>query len=286
MADGFRVVTTTGSRQPGRRAPGSMIGAVPYIFGVCRASALPGPVLVALLGDLGLTQSAAKALVHRVAGYGLLDLTRHGRVGVYRLAGQLRANFEQLRGAGASADWDGRFHVLVYDVPESRRALREAFLSAAARFGYRQLRPGVVVALRDASAGLGDLLSAAAAVTGWLDVDASASTRLIEHAWDLPALAGRYGDVISRLDAIKTAEADPLVAFRSLYEASSEAYQLLGEEGSLPRVALPEDWPAGRLGEALGRVLALLGPAATGHADAVINASRHAALVERDPGWG
>ena len=52
MADGFRVVTTTGSRQPGRRAPGSMIGAVPYIFGVCRASALPGPVLVALLGDL------------------------------------------------------------------------------------------------------------------------------------------------------------------------------------------------------------------------------------------
>jgi DNA-binding transcriptional regulator PaaX len=145
----------------------------------------------------------------------------------------------------------------------------------------------VVVALRDASAGLGDLLSAAAAVTGWLDVDASASTRLIEHAWDLPALAGRYGDVISRLDAmIKTAEADPLVAFRSLYEASSEAYQLLGEEGSLPRVALPEDWPAGRLGEALGRVLALLGPAATGHADAVINASRHAALAERDPGWG
>ena len=47
--------------------------------------------------------------------------------------------------------------------------------------------------------------------------------------------------MISRLDAIKTADADPLVAFRSLYEASSEAYQLLGEEGSLLRVALLED---------------------------------------------
>lgn len=259
------------------------ISKVPFVFGACRARALPGPVLVRLLGDLDQTPAAAKGLLHRLVTYSLLDLTRHGRVGVYRLSGRLREGFESLRDADAPTTWDGRFHVLVHQIPESRRAERETFVHAALRFGYRQLRPGVLVGLTDASAGLGELLTQAGVVPGWLEVDAPAAADIVDRAWDLPALAQRYAEAIAAAQR-PTLDHQGAEAFRVLFDASTPGYLMLAEEGQLPRWALPPDWPAPRLTAALGELDATLGPAAAAHADAVMSESRYAQLVERDEG--
>lgn len=260
-------------------------GKVPFVFGACRAVALPGPVLVRLLGDLGHSEAGAKGVLHRMVGYGLLDLERPGRVGVYRLAGQLRTSYESFRDSTDAPAWDGRFHTLIYDIPETRRALRESFLAASARFGYRQLRPGVLVALRDTSAGLGELLTIAGVVPGWFAAERNAAAEVISRAWDLDSLTARYRAAIGRLDEARGSDASGAAAFRLVQESSSEAYLLLSEEGTLPWAALPTDWPSAELAAALARTMESLGPAVAEHAESVIAASRYSDLVEADPGW-
>ena len=99
----------------------------PFIFALARAQALPGPILIDLMTDLEGTSSSNKALLHRMTTGGALEVSRVGRVGIYRMAGRLLAGFTAVRGDGPlrSGAWDGRFHALIYDIPESRRRERD-----------------------------------------------------------------------------------------------------------------------------------------------------------------
>ena len=163
------------------------ISAVPYCFGAAEAVGLPGPVLSSLLLALGHTPTGAKALLHRLSGWGLVSSTRHGRVAVHRLAGQLAEGYQQVVSPQPQRVWGGTFHTLLYDIPESRRRERDQLRAAAVGHGYRQLRPGVLVSPYDRSAGF--LPAFPGVVAGQLRLSTEAAAVVAERCWDLAASA-------------------------------------------------------------------------------------------------
>src|SRR5689334_13525020 len=99
---------TTVSGSVARRSP--TVGLVAYLFAISGRDELPGPALVELLGELGLTPAAARQLFVRMRAAGQLAGHRSGRRTVYRLAGPVARQVAALAGPPPSATWDGRFH--------------------------------------------------------------------------------------------------------------------------------------------------------------------------------
>jgi phenylacetic acid degradation operon negative regulatory protein len=70
--------------------------------------------------DLGVSPDAARALLSRICRQGQLSSEREGRTTRYRLAGEFARSFERVRDQSMArpAQWTGRFHALLYQVPE------------------------------------------------------------------------------------------------------------------------------------------------------------------------
>ncbi|MFB9183494.1 hypothetical protein ACFFX1_35650 [Dactylosporangium sucinum] len=190
------------SESPGGRSA----SLVPFLFGVARRPELPGAGLVRLLGDLGLTPAAARALLLRMRQEGKLASVRQGRGAGYRLAGEYGRRFERVRAGGRppAPQWPGAFHALLYQVPESRRAFRDALRRSAVQLGYGLLQPGVLVALDDRSEHLplGEAPPDALLLVTRLPLDERDAARAARVAWDLDALAGTYA---AHASALRTA---------------------------------------------------------------------------------
>lgn len=241
---------------PGRN-PNDAYGAVPFLFGCAQADSLPGPALVALLSDLGWSPPGARSLLHRMTRYGMLQMTRRGRVGHYRLAGRMREQFEAFGRPAAEPAWDGRFHLIAHQIPETRRRARDALISAASGHGYRQLRPGVLIAARDASVGfLPQFADEDIVAVGWLEVTAPERQAIADRCWQLAEAASeiRARAAALRVTADAPATGPSAVALRTLYDSVGASIATLLQRQTLPSALLPADWPAPELMQAIEAV--------------------------------
>lgn len=256
----------------------------PFIFALARATVLPGPCLVALMTDLAGTSSSNKALLHRMTVGGSLTMTRVGRVGTYRMSGRLLAGFSAVRGDGRlrSGSWDGRFHALIYDIPEAHRRDRDRLLMAAHQVGYRSVRPGLLISPTDEHHLL-DPESKARTLTAWITFPADEIHQVVARAWRLPEFRAEYDAAIDDLTRTVATDLEQLVgavALRTLFDAAATRTELLLREGELPDELTPPDWPAEQLRVLTQQIEQRLAPAAQAHVQAVIEASPYASLVE------
>lgn len=141
------------------------------VFGSLGAEAVPGPVVTAVLGLHGYTESAARNQIARLVQRGMLERSQQGRIAIYRLAPALRPSFTRLAGRAAPPAFDGSFAAVILAIPESRRPVRDRVLYTARFSGYRQLRPGVLIAVVEAAEALRAEISADIGAEGraWLD---------------------------------------------------------------------------------------------------------------------
>lgn len=172
---------------------------MPFLFGVAAAldrAELPGPVLVALLGDLGLTAPAARALIARMQRDGQLAGARRGRTVDYRLAGAFAESFHRIRTAATGAPWQGYFHAVLYQVPERHRAFRDLLRRTGLFVGYGLLQQGVLICPSDRRDRLGPVLARtpddAQVHFGQLHMDRAGAVAAAHTAWDLAALDRTY----------------------------------------------------------------------------------------------
>jgi phenylacetic acid degradation operon negative regulatory protein len=241
---------------------------VPFLFGLARRTGLPGPVLVRLLTDLALSESAARGLIARMQRAGQLAGTRHGRTVHYRLAGSFAQAFERIRTAPAPPAWQGAFHALLYQVPENRRAFRDQLRRAAVLAGYGVLQQGVLIALTDRRHELAGILADrprdSHVYFGQLAMATPDAARAAATAWDLPDLGRTFQAQARRLRAVLARRAGPprptgatLRRFENL--VSAPLTDTLRASG-LPAELLPEDWPLPDLRAALDEVMRHYGP--------------------------
>lgn len=248
------------------------MGLVCFVFGAARVSPggrLPGPVLMRLLADLGLSGSAARSLLLRMRQQGLLDSTHVGREAHYRLSPVLDAAQSRLAEqlTGHRPAWTGSFHAVLYEVPESHRDFRDRLRRTAGLLGYVTLRPGLVIATSDRWDQLTALLpppAHARVLAAKLSFSTDDSRRLATEVWHLHALAARYRTAIAGAQA-RTAAAErdrPAgpAAFQAFAAAALPLYTVAADDPDLPTALLPPDWPGHDLAAATTRSLQVFFP--------------------------
>ncbi|WP_170155058.1 PaaX family transcriptional regulator [Lentzea atacamensis] len=209
--------------------------------------------VVAALGRLGIGEHAARTALSRMGRRGLLRTLRRGRQAFLGLTEHgtevLHDGQRKLEGEIVDQHWDGRWTLLSFSVPESRRADRHALRTRLGWFGFGPLRSGLWVSTSaaDVSATLAelDLLDRAevfrAEAFMWTD-----PARIAAEAWDLPAIAAGYEDFLVRWADGAFGHLDEL-SRRILLGA--EWLLLIRRDPVLPSVLLPEGWPGTRAAE-------------------------------------
>ena len=215
--------------------------------------ALPLGALVDLLQEFSISETSARATVVRLAKRGMLGMERVGRLSRYRVTDEGRQDVgEQARAirefAAHPRDWDGRWTIAAFSVPEDQRQLRHHLRSYLRWLGFASLFDGLWVAPRGSTATLEQVFRT-------VGVDQFAVFRTSDDpcgrepltAWDLSGVEAAYraflaehGPVLDDLVAHGTTPARALVARTRVFEAW-RAFPTLDPD--LPQAWLPEGWP-------------------------------------------
>ena len=206
--------------------------------------------LVALMGDLDLDEQAVRSAVSRLKRRGVIAPERVDGAAGYRLTPHgeaiLEAGDARIFGRenGAAPVW----LLVVFSIPEERRALRHRLRARLQWLGLGTVAAGVWIAPAHAEAEVrraiddldlsghvdlfrGDHLGAAAAVAAWWDLDAiAAEYRAYVGAWEpalrtgggRPAGAGAFAGHVRQLDTWR---------------------RIPFHDPGLPVAVLPADWP-------------------------------------------
>lgn len=206
--------------------------------------------VITVLGRLGAREHATRATLSRLSRRGLLRTVRRGRQAFLGLTEHgtavLRDGQRRLDGDIVDRHWDGRWTLLTFSLPETRRADRHTLRTRLGWFGFGPLHSGLWVSTsaRDISSELADLdLIEHAEVFRaepfmWTD-----PTRIAHEAWNLPEIAAGYDRFLERWTGQASGGLDEL-SQRIRLEA--EWLLLIRHDPVLPPALLPEDWPGTR----------------------------------------
>jgi phenylacetic acid degradation operon negative regulatory protein len=183
-------------------------------FGCLQASGLPGPVIVNVLGEHGYSTSSVHNQLVRMVQRGIISSERFGRVSVYRLSEHVLSDFGDIAGDHVFPDYEGRFHTIVYSVPEAERGLRDRLQYIARSLGYRQLRPGILIGFADRSsqlmARLPEVPGPSWSEAGELSPDSiAAARRMTTRAFELDAALDQLPPLEQRMSALSSGGSAP-----------------------------------------------------------------------------
>jgi phenylacetic acid degradation operon negative regulatory protein len=159
--------------------------------------------LVALMSALDVPEATVRVVAARLRKEGWLDSRRAGRETTYVLTDRAWQLLDEGRSRifdRVTGPWDGQWRMVIYQVPETERALRERLRQRLSWLAFGALAPSVWVSPHDRAGGLGaeltaDLMSRPA---GRLDVfvarsaGVAADRDMAARAWDLAALDRDY----------------------------------------------------------------------------------------------
>ncbi|WP_410590194.1 PaaX family transcriptional regulator C-terminal domain-containing protein [Amycolatopsis sp. lyj-23] len=207
--------------------------------------------VIATLARLGVGEHATRATLSRMVRRDLLRTVRRGRQAFLGLTGHgtavLRDGQRKLDGDVVDRHWDGRWTLLTFSVPETRRADRYALRTRLGWFGFGPLRSGLWVSasaadIAPALAEL-DLLDHAEVFRAepylWTD-----PARIAREAWDLPRLAAGYEQFVRRWGGDSPVEPGDDLSCR--IRLGAEWLLQIRRDPVLPPALLPPDWPGMR----------------------------------------
>jgi phenylacetic acid degradation operon negative regulatory protein len=224
--------------------------------------------LIDVLGRVGVGEHAVRATVARMTARGVLERSRRGRSVYLSPTPSSRAALAEggVRAwqSPVNRTWDGRWTLLGFSLPESRRADRHLLRSRLQWAGFGMLQSGLWVAPRAVDV---ERLLQELDVLGHVKVfraHVDAPTRvaeLVEDAWDVTGIARGYEDFLARWDRDDPLPAAPDDLARQLW-LHGEWSLLARRDPGLPVEYLPADWPAVRAEHVALRLRARYEPAA------------------------
>ncbi len=249
-----------------------------------RRVAVPTAGLLKTLAILGVSERAARSTLSRMKGNGWLVSRRHGRRSLYSLTPKARALLEEgsRRLFGPPPErWDGRWHLVIYSLPQELRAVRHQLRTRLSWLGYGMLQPGAMVSASARHQEVQNLISELGVgpyvhAFSQAQLEGSSPQEIVQRCWDLASLNARYARFIERhqplyesfrqqKEEMGSIPADEAFKFRFwvTYEFSSFPRQ----DPNLPPELLPPGWLGRQAAELLAHYRALL----KGPAEAFIN---------------
>ncbi|WP_194238300.1 PaaX family transcriptional regulator [Streptomyces spongiae] len=216
--------------------------------------AIASRVFVRILGDVGVNESAARAVLSRMVRRGVLLRVRQGRTVAFHLSDAGRAQLTRGRDRVLSPrPFDhafGEWTLLSFSVPESRRDLRHQLRARLTWAGFGALRDGVWIApgapeIEDVLAGFPE----ADELTATVDLFTATPRRptelpaLIARVWDLNVLRQEHQTFLDRWETTESGRDGELARLISLL---ADWFRLLRADPGLPPAHLGPDWPATR----------------------------------------
>lgn len=213
--------------------------------------------LVALMAPFAVPEATVRVVVTRLRKEGWLTSRRDGRETVYGLTdaswklldeGRLRI-FDR-----AAGPWDGQWHMVIYSVPETERALREQLRKKLAWFGFGPLSSSVWLSPHDRL----DAVRAAFAADGGVRLDTfrsrsagiAADRDIAARAWDLAELDRDYVGWLAayrpRLPGYRDGELAGSAALVERTHLIHDYRRFPFRDPDLPPELLPDGW-SGRL---------------------------------------
>ncbi|WP_293767836.1 hypothetical protein [uncultured Corynebacterium sp.] len=233
-------------------------GTFGFLCGLAQREELPGPVVTRLLQELGLTPAGARTYLSRMVYSGDLNSRRAGRHSIYSMTGNYLAEFHRLSIPPVPPQWEGAFHLVLFDIPESERPARDALQRAAHAHGFRPLRPGAYVGNRPP----GEWLDARAYAGRW-SVDNATARRVIAAAWDVDSSAERIRSLAaSRGPALADAALPDAALVAAVTRRHSQLFVALRHLPPFPVELLPDGYPVDELDAMLDHLLLRELPAA------------------------
>lgn len=206
--------------------------------------------LISALGSVGVGEHAARSTISRMLRRGTLLKVRRGKRTYLHLPAHVREMLlegeQRAWRSPVNRDWDGRWTLLGFSFPESRRSDRHLLRSRLVWAGFGPLQNGLWLAPRvvDVETLVTDLsVDDSLKVFHATVADPTDVAALIADAWDLDVLRSGYEAFLDRWDVPKP-----------LPEATDDLARellLLGEwttlarrDPGLPVQHLSADWPA------------------------------------------
>jgi phenylacetic acid degradation operon negative regulatory protein len=222
--------------------------------------------LLALLRVLGVSERAARSTLSRMSQKSWLASKRVGRYSRYALTrrgkrivreGEVRI-FEPRQ-----TEWDGQWHMLVYSIPENKRALRSKLRTRLGWLGFGHLAPGTWISPIDRQEEVGDLLDDLnaqryAVYFAGMQLHFATQEEVVRNCWNLPELNRSYATFLKRHEpvfkALREARANgepnpPAECFRQRFWLTFEFSQFPRRDPNLPAALLPADWLGARASE-------------------------------------
>lgn len=239
-----------------------------------REELLPSAALVALLAEFGAQENASRQGMRRLTQRRLLVQGRSGRTTLYGIPPEVVAD-QRLRSARAVTfgtdvtDWDGRWTVVSFSIPEPERDVRRVLRGGRRNMAFGDLQDGVWITPHDRGDEAVQLLDDLGVAAGHV-MRASWALRAgdgaaIAKAFALDELAEQYAAFVDEYTPLlepARREADPTTALRVRTKLTNDwlAFRLADPE--LPAELLPDDWPRKRAREVFLALYDALGPAA------------------------
>jgi phenylacetic acid degradation operon negative regulatory protein len=206
--------------------------------------------LVRLAADLGVSGNALRSALSRMTREGWLVARREGG-SRYRLSERGRALIDEgtRRIYGRHrAEWDGRWLLVSYSVPEPRREQRDRLRQGLSFLGFGALGNGLFCSPHDLRREVCELVRRCQAgdhVTMHLGtLEWPAPSQVVIRAWDLKRLEERYRDFLRRVhdQLAGNGRIEPRQAFQRRFMLTHEFRRFLFSDPDLPDALLPPEW--------------------------------------------
>jgi phenylacetic acid degradation operon negative regulatory protein len=258
---------SAGNANGANHLPRSQVGTTPQHlmmtllgdYWYTRTEHIPSAALVELLAEFDVTEPSARAALNRLTKRGLLISSKRGRNTYYGAdpvaLPLLQEMFERCVAFGAqeARQWDGRWTMVAFSIPEAERRLRHGVRSRLRWLGFAALYDGLWCSpWEDNDPALSTLaeIGVSSCTVFRASID-ERSSLLALSAWDLEMVRREYLDFEARFAPIlEEAESGRLSASQALVQRTEVMNQwsnFLTIEPGLPSELLPDDWPRSRM---------------------------------------
>ncbi len=205
--------------------------------------------LVALMGDLGLDEQAVRSAVSRLKRRGVIAPERRAGAAGYRLTPRGDAILEagDARIFGRDGMGEDEWLLVVFSIPEARRALRHKLRTRLQWLGLGTVAAGVWIAPARAEAEVRRVVSELA-LEGHVELFRGrhlGDRDAVSAWWDLTAIAGEYRAYVKAWEpALDGARPRTDAAAFAGHVGQLDAWRRIPfHDPGLPAAVLPDDWP-------------------------------------------